>query len=82
MNTITSDVELLQPFDISELDVYNALVNLDKLWESMASVLRFLNTVLNHYFNPYVIFVTLVYPPVLYLLKGRESSNYSYIQIR
>ena len=29
MNTITSDVELLQPFDISELDVYNAVINLD-----------------------------------------------------
>ena len=29
MNTITSDVELLQSFDISELDVYNALINLD-----------------------------------------------------
>ena len=29
MNTITSDIEPLQPFDISELDVYNALINLD-----------------------------------------------------
>ena len=29
MNTITSDVEPLQSFDISELDVYNALINLD-----------------------------------------------------
>ena len=29
MNTITSDVEPLQLFDISELDVYNALINLD-----------------------------------------------------
>ena len=29
MNTITSDVEPLQPFDISELEVYNALISLD-----------------------------------------------------
>ena len=29
MNTITSDVEPLQSFDISEFDVYNALINLD-----------------------------------------------------
>ena len=29
MNTITSDVKPLQPFDISEVDVYNALVNFD-----------------------------------------------------
>ena len=29
MNAITSDVEPLQPFDISELDVYIALIMLD-----------------------------------------------------
>ena len=29
MNTITSDVEPLQSFDISEFDVYNTLINLD-----------------------------------------------------
>ena len=29
MNTITSDVEPLQSFDISEFDVYNILINLD-----------------------------------------------------
>ena len=29
MSTITSDVEPLQSFDISEFDVYNALINLD-----------------------------------------------------
>ena len=29
MNTINSDVKPLQPFDISEVDVYNALVNFD-----------------------------------------------------
>ena len=28
MNTFTSDVEPLQPFDISELNVYSALINL------------------------------------------------------
>ena len=29
MNTITSDVEPLQPFNVSELNVYKALINLD-----------------------------------------------------
>ena len=28
-NTITSNVEPLQPFDISELEIYNTLINLD-----------------------------------------------------
>ena len=29
MNTITSDVKPLQLYDISEVDVYNALINSD-----------------------------------------------------
>ena len=67
MNTITSDVEPLQPFDISELDVYNALITLDpnKTLGITGIGPKVLKYCAESLVQPCVIFLTLVYPPVL-----------------
>ena len=78
MNTITSDVEPLQPFEISELDVYIALIKLDP--NKALGTNSISPKVLKYCAESWVVvnFLNLVYPPVLYLLNGRFIELFLY----